>query len=54
MDFIRQQLLKFELDPTLVGYLSIIIMLLFIAIICVLANLITKKVVIRIITKIVK
>ena len=54
MDLIRKQLLKFELDPTLVGYLSIIIMLLFIAIVCILANLITKKVVIRIITKIVK
>ena len=54
MDLIRKQLLKFELDPTLVGYLSIIIMILFIAIICILANLITKKVVIRIITKIVK
>ena len=54
MDFIRNQLLKFEMDPTLVGYLSIIIMLLFIAIICVVANFITKKVVIRIITQIVK
>ena len=54
MDFIRKQLLKFEMDPTLVGYLSIIIMILFIAIICVVANFITKKVVIRIITQIVK
>ena len=54
MDFIRKQLLKFEMDPTLVGYLSIIIMLLFITIICVVANFITKKVVIRIITQIVK
>ena len=54
MDFIHNQLLKFEMDPTLVGYLSIIIMLLFITIICVVANFITKKVVIRIITQIVK
>ena len=54
MDFIRNQLLKFEMDPTLVGYLSIIIMLLFITIICVVANFITKKIVIRIITRIVK
>ena len=54
MDFIRNQLLKFEMDPTLVGYLSIIIMLLFITLICIVANFITKKVVIRIITKIVK
>ena len=54
MDFIRKQLLKYEMDPILVGYLSIIIMLLFITIICVVANFITKKVVIRIITQIVK
>ncbi|WP_210469944.1 mechanosensitive ion channel family protein [Sporosarcina sp. 6E9] len=54
MDFISRQLLKFELDPTLVDYLSIIVMLFFIAIICVLANLITKKVVIRIITQVVR
>lgn len=54
LDFIRNQLLKFEMDPTLVGYLSIIIMILFITLICVVANFITKKVVIRIITKIVK
>src|SRR6185437_659734 len=53
MDFIRNQLLKFEMDPTLVGYLSIIIMILFITLICVVANFISKKVVIRIITKIV-
>lgn len=54
MDLIRNQLLKYEMDPTLVGYLSIIIMILFIAIVCIVANFITKRVVIRIITKIVK
>ena len=54
MDFISNQLLKFELDPTLVQYLSIMIMILLITIICVIANFITKKVVIRIITRIVK
>lgn len=54
MDFISNQLLKFELDPTLVRYLSITTMILFITVICVLANFITKKVVIRIITQIVK
>ena len=54
MDFIRNLLLKFDMDSTLAGYLSIIIMLLFIMIICIVANFITKKVVIRIITKIVK
>ncbi|MCG7335890.1 mechanosensitive ion channel family protein [Sporosarcina sp. ACRSM] len=54
MKFIRNQLLKFEMDPTLAGYLSILIMLLFIILICVMANFITKQVVIRMITKIVK
>ena len=42
------------MDATLAGYLSYIIMFLFIMIICIVANFITKKVVIRIITKIVK
>lgn len=41
------------MDPTLAGYLSIVIMLLFIIILCIVANFITKKVVIRIISKIV-
>lgn len=54
MDFISKQLFKFELDPILVKYLSITIMILFITIVCVIANFITKKVVIRIITGIVK
>jgi miniconductance mechanosensitive channel len=54
LDFIRNQLLKFDMNLTLVGYLSVIIMLLFITITCVVANFISKKVVIRIITKIVK
>lgn len=54
MGFISNQLLKFELDPNLVRYFSIIIMILFITIVCVLANFIAKKVVIRIITRIVK
>jgi miniconductance mechanosensitive channel len=54
MKFIRNQLLKFEMDTTLAGYLSILIMLLFIILICVVANFITKQVVIRVITKIVK
>ena len=54
MNFISNRLLKFDLDPTLIGYLSNIIMIIFITIICVLANFIAKKVVIRIITRIVK
>ncbi len=54
MDFIRDLLLEFDLNPTLARHLSTIIMILFIALICFVANLITKKVVIRVITHIVK
>ncbi|MBP2242149.1 miniconductance mechanosensitive channel [Cytobacillus eiseniae] len=54
MEYISEQLLAFELHPTLVKYLSPLIMILFIAIICIVANFITKKIVIRIITHIVK
>lgn len=54
MEFISNQLLKFEMGPILVRYLSVIIMILFITIVCVLANFIAKKVVIQIITRIVK
>ncbi|OIK09758.1 mechanosensitive ion channel protein MscS [Bacillus sp. MUM 116] len=53
MDFIRKQLLEFDIAPALARYLSIFIMFLIIVIICITANLITKKVVIRIITYIV-
>ncbi|MEK3887607.1 mechanosensitive ion channel family protein [Bacillus sp. FSL K6-3431] len=53
MDFISNQLLEFEINPTLVRYLSTVIMILFIALLCFVANLITKKVVIRVITHIV-
>lgn len=53
MNFIINLLLKFNIDPTLVKYLSIIIMIFLIIILCIVANFITKKVVIRIITKIV-
>src|SRR5690554_4857419 len=54
MDFISNQRFKFELDATLVWYLSIVGMISFITIICVLANVIAKKIVIQIITRIVK
>ncbi|WHY88555.1 mechanosensitive ion channel family protein [Neobacillus novalis] len=54
MKYISNLLLKFEIDPTIAGYLSIIIMILLIAIICVVAHFITRKVVIRVITHIVK
>lgn len=42
-----------ELDPRLVEYLSIIIKILLIGLICIVANFISKKIVIRIITRIV-
>ncbi|MFJ5717571.1 mechanosensitive ion channel family protein [Neobacillus sp. NPDC093127] len=54
MNYINNLLLQFEINPTLAGYLSIIIMVLFIAIICIVAHFITRKVVIRVITHIVK
>ena len=54
MNYIRNQLLKFDIDITLVGYLSLIIMFLLIMLICIVANFITKKLVIRIISKVVK
>lgn len=53
MTLIQEFLLDYELDPTVVKYLSTIIMILFITILCIIANFITKKVIIRIITKIV-
>ncbi|MEH7126363.1 MULTISPECIES: mechanosensitive ion channel family protein [unclassified Bacillus (in: firmicutes)] len=53
MKFIRKFVLTFDLDPATAEYLSIFLNILFIAIICMTANFITKKVVIRIITHIV-
>ncbi|MRG86757.1 mechanosensitive ion channel family protein [Salinibacillus xinjiangensis] len=53
MEFIRNQLLAYDLDPILVKYLSIIIMIIFIALICIIANFITKKIVMRVIAHIV-
>ena len=54
MQFINNLLLDMELDPRLVEYLSIIIKILLIGLICIVANFISKKIVIRIITRIVK
>lgn len=50
LEFISNLLSEFEMDPILVRYLSTAIMILFIGLICIIANFITKKVVIRIIT----
>ncbi|WP_040209160.1 mechanosensitive ion channel family protein [Neobacillus jeddahensis] len=54
MNYISGLLLDFDIDPTIAGYLSVMIMILFISIICVVAHFITRKVVIRVITHIVK
>ncbi|SDM56448.1 mechanosensitive ion channel family protein [Bacillus sp. OK048] len=53
MQFINNLLLDMELDPRLVEYLSIIIKILLIGLICIAANFISKKIVIRIITRVV-
>ncbi|MED3550024.1 mechanosensitive ion channel family protein [Cytobacillus praedii] len=53
MDFISNWLSDYNLNPTVHKYLSTIITILFIAMICIIANFITKKIVIRIITHIV-
>lgn len=50
MEFITNLLLEFEIAPTLVRYLSTIMMILFIGLICIVVNYMTKKIVIRIIT----
>ena len=54
MNYIYNQLLEFNMDITWAGYLSLIIMVLFILLVCIIANFISKKVVIRVITKIVQ
>lgn len=53
MEFIRNRLLGYGVDESLIGILSNVIMILFIALLCIIANFITKKVVIRFITHIV-
>jgi len=50
MKYIANVLLEFEMSPTVVRVLSPIIMILFIGLICIVVNFITKKIVIRIIT----
>ncbi|WP_010283686.1 mechanosensitive ion channel family protein [Bacillus timonensis] len=53
MKLIQKQLLEYGMDPTWAHYLSIVLMILFIALICIVANFITKRVIINIITRIV-
>ncbi|CAM4092654.1 mechanosensitive ion channel family protein [Saccharibacillus endophyticus] len=54
MDFIRNHLQGYGMSDTMVTYLSNIIMVLFIAAVSVIANLITKKIVLNVIAKIVR
>ncbi|WP_026909052.1 mechanosensitive ion channel family protein [Paucisalibacillus globulus] len=54
MEFIENWLVQFDMNPKLTGYLAVILTILFVALICFIANLITKKIVIRIITHIVR
>lgn len=54
MDFIRNHLQGYGMSETMVVYLSNIIMVLFIAAVSVIANLITKKIVLNVIARIVR
>ncbi|WP_037285703.1 mechanosensitive ion channel family protein [Saccharibacillus sacchari] len=54
MDFIRNHLQGYGMSDTMVTYLSNIIMVLFIAAVSVIANLITKKIVLNVIARIVR
>jgi miniconductance mechanosensitive channel len=53
MKLIRNRLLEYEMNPVLTDYLAAIIMILFIGILCIATNFITKKVVLRVITHII-
>jgi miniconductance mechanosensitive channel len=53
MKLIRNRLLEYGMDPVLTDYLAAIIMIIFIGILCIAANFITKKVVLRVITHII-
>lgn len=53
MQIIHKQLLGYGFDPVLTEYLTVITMILFIGVICIMANFITKKVVLRVITHII-
>src|SRR5690606_24529387 len=54
MELITNQLLKYNMDPTITQYISTVLMILFIGILCIIGNFITKGIVIRIITHYVK
>jgi miniconductance mechanosensitive channel len=50
MELIRNRLLEYEMDPALTDFLAVILMILFIGVLCIAANFLTKKVVLRVIT----
>ncbi|MDF0728319.1 mechanosensitive ion channel family protein [Cytobacillus sp. S13-E01] len=50
MEFILNQMLEFGMGPSLADYMAAFIMILFIIILCIIANFITKKIVMRVIT----
>ncbi|WP_419887162.1 mechanosensitive ion channel family protein [Neobacillus niacini] len=50
MSHIRTRLLEYNMDPVQTDYLSVILMILFIVFLCIAANFLTKKVVMRVIT----
>jgi miniconductance mechanosensitive channel len=54
VEFINQLLVEIGVNSDASRYLSVILMILFIALICVLANLITKKIILRLITHIIR
>lgn len=54
MTFIRNYLLEYGIDPSWVDTLSFVVLITFIAILCTIANFITKQVIIRVITHILK
>jgi miniconductance mechanosensitive channel len=53
MKLIRNRLLEYGMEPVLTDYLAAIIMILFIGILCIAANFITQKIVLRVITHII-
>ncbi|WP_045521297.1 mechanosensitive ion channel family protein [Neobacillus niacini] len=53
MKLIRNRLLEYGMDPVVTDYLAAIIMILFLGVLCIAANFITKKVVLRVITHII-
>ncbi|GIO25468.1 mechanosensitive ion channel family protein [Ornithinibacillus bavariensis] len=54
MDFINNWISGYDINPPLDKYLSVTLTIIFVTVVCVIANFITKQIVIRIITRILK